>query len=227
MIKKIQRNNNSLHEITENLIMSEQNRTVYIVDDEKEICDSLRLLFESAELNVKTWLDPLEFLNDLDPAVQQGCLIADVMNPAMSGLLLLEKLKKMQCPIPVIMITGYGDIQMAVTAMKIGAAEFFTKPVCNEHLLEVVKNYLNNPLINNSSISSDLSMLTKREQQVINLILSGKFNKEIADELNISNSTVEAHRARIMKKFDVKNVVQLIRKYYKIDNTMAMNSKEL
>lgn len=191
-----------------------KDKTIFIVDDDREFAQSLAVLLESVNLKVKTFGSAMEYLAYHDHS-HQGCLLIDVRMPVMSGLELLEKLNAKRNMIPAIIMTGFGDIAMAVKAMKTGAVEFLVKPFNDQDLLEVIYSHLNEANIKEKlGISSQRNILTKREKQVIELILEGKFNKEIADELKISNSTVEAHRSRIMRKFQAKNAVELIKKYY-------------
>lgn len=195
--------------------MINESKTVYIIDDNTEVCRELQSLFASASLPVKICTDAASYFADDD--YHQGCLIMVIKPSDTNGLRLLDELKASGNLLPVLVITESGDIEMAVEAMKRGASEFMTRPLDHQHLLAMVINYLNTSSAKTGSpVSTKRNLLTKREQQVIDLILEGKFNKEIAEALNISNSTVEAHRARIMKKFQAKNVVQLIKKYYKI-----------
>ena len=192
--------------------MKPYNRTIYIVDDDSDVCDALRWLFESVHFNVETYKSAHAFLDNYNNN-KQGCIIVDVRMPVMSGLELLEHLNLQKKHLPVIMITGYGDIPMAVRAMKLGAIDFVLKPFNEQCLLEIVQKLpveaMNpNPI---EQINERISSLSERERQVIALILEGKLNKEIAYELSISISTVEAHRANIMRKMQAKNLAQLIK----------------
>jgi two-component system response regulator FixJ len=194
--------------------MPKKNPTVYIIDDEFEVCKALEYLFQSVQFNVETYKNAHMFLNKYNPNLQ-GCLIADVRLPEMSGLELLEQLKQQKSSLPVIIITGYGDIQMAVRAMKAGAKDFLLKPFNNQCLLETVQKCVNETsnMTSCEEIKQRINTLSHREHQITNLILDGKLNKEIAYELSISISTVEAHRARIMHKMGAKNLAQFIKMY--------------
>lgn len=189
-------------------------QTIFIIDDESEVCNALRWLFESVQFNVETYGTAQLFLEHYDHRMQ-GCLIADVRLPEMSGLELLEQLKQQKSNLPVIMITGHGDIQMAVRAMKAGAFDFIEKPFNEQGLLETVQKCMS--LSKNISsvelINERINKLSDRERQIINLIVDGKLNKEIAYDLSISISTVEAHRANIMHKMQAKNLAHLIKIY--------------
>ncbi|KTD69115.1 MULTISPECIES: response regulator transcription factor [Legionella] len=189
---------------------------VFIVDDDPEVCQALRWLFESVNVTVHTYKDAQDFLESYD-FKQKGCLIIDVRMPVMSGLELLEQhLSTSRTQLSVIMITGYGDIAMAVRAMKAGAADFILKPVNHQHLLEITqkclkKTYHYTVPHPQSDFFERLERLTKRERQVMDLVIEGKLNKQIAHELDISISTVEVHRASVMRKMEAKTLAELIK----------------
>lgn len=201
------------------------NATVFVVDDDPEICQSFRWLFESVNIPVKTYENAKIFLDDYD-VTQKGCLIIDVRMPIMSGLELLEYINPLRNQVSVIMITGYGDIAMAVRAMKAGAADFILKPVNHQHLLEITQKCLKKIHANSTHSQSDLyerlDRLTNRERQVMDLVIEGKLNKQIAHELDISISTVEVHRANVMRKMETKTLAELI----KINLLHAFSSDE-
>lgn len=190
------------------------NATVYIVDDDPQICKSFRWLFESVNLKVETYENAKNFLDNYNET-QNGCLITDVRMPIMSGIELLEHLNTKNNQLAVIIITGYGDIPMAVRAMKAGAYDFILKPVNHQDLLEVTQKCLKKNQITiprpQSDFSERLNSLTKREKQIMDLVIEGKLNKQIAYDLNISISTVEAHRAKVMKKMHTKTLADLIK----------------
>ncbi|QRN05184.1 response regulator [Legionella sp. MW5194] len=195
--------------------MLDMTQTVFIIDDEPEVSEALQWLFESVGIQVKAYTNANEFLDQYH-ANMRGCLISDVRMPGMSGLELIEKLKEQNNLLPVIIITGYGDVPMAIRAMKAGAIDFILKPVNDQNLLEIVQQRLNQSTTQNTwvtEVSERIQTLTEREIQVIELIVEGKLNKEICYELSISRSTVEAHRASIMKKMKAKNLAQLIKMY--------------
>lgn len=207
--------------------MMRNNQTVFIIDDELEVSKALQWLFESVGLQVSAYKNAYEFLDQYD-ANMQGCLISDVRMPGMSGLELIERLKEQNNLLPVIIITGYGDVPMAIRAMKAGAIDFILKPVNDQNLLEIVQQRLNQSVTQNAlikEISERIQTLTEREIQVIELIVEGKLNKEICYELSISRSTVEAHRASIMKKMKAKNLAQLIKMYvrFQINEELRVN----
>ena len=197
--------------------MAKNNPTIFIIDDEVNVCNALSWLFKSVQFNVETYDSAQLFLDKFNQE-KQGCIIMDVRLPGMSGLELLEQLKAQRSNIPVIIITGYGDIQMAVRAMKTGAVDFILKPFNDQCLLETVQKCINKTVSTSSIdlIQERINLLSERERQIINLILDGKLNKQIAYDLSISISTVEAHRANIMHKMQAKNVAQLIKMYLQV-----------
>ncbi len=188
--------------------------TIYVIDDDPEVCASLEWLFKSVSLPVKTYHDAQSFLQEYTTD-KIGCLIVDVRMPGMSGLELLEHLKSRRSHLSVVVITGYGDIAMAVRAMKSGACDFILKPLNQQFLLEVVQKQVNKSedMSNIESTRERISRLSERERQIMDLILDGRLNKQIAYDLDISISTVEAHRANIMQKIQAKNLAHLIRVY--------------
>ncbi|HHF7372963.1 response regulator transcription factor [Legionella bozemanae] len=202
------------------------NAAVFVVDDDPEICRSFRWLFESVNIPVKTYENAKAFLDSYD-GTQKGCLIIDVRMPIMSGLELLEHINSLRNQLSVIMITGYGDIPMAVRAMKAGATDFILKPVNHQHLLEITQKCLKkihtNSIQSQSNFYERLDRLTKRERQVMDLVIEGKLNKQIAHELDISISTVEVHRANVMRKMETKTLAELI----KINLLQAFSNEEL
>jgi FixJ family two-component response regulator len=189
-------------------------QTVFVVDDDETMRGSLRWLLESLKLNVQTYASAQDFLSDYDP-VQPGCLVLDVRMPDISGLQLHEILRQRQIHIPVILITGHGDISMAVHAMKAGAFDFIEKPFHDQALLERIQQGLamdarqRREAAGREKTIERLSSLTPREGEVLEGVISGKSNKLIATELNISTKTVEVHRAHVMEKMSVDSVAEL------------------
>lgn len=191
--------------------------SVFIVEDDTAICRALTELFKSVHLPVKIYNAAQDFLDDYD-ANSQGCLLIDVRLPFISGFDLIEKLQALDNKLPIIMMTGYGDVPMAVRAIKAGAVDFVMKPFNNQILVELVQRAINSVPASYKTPSSkidrqQLNSLTEREREVLEHLTAGKLNKEIAAELKISISTVEAHRARIMEKMQAKNIAELIKKY--------------
>jgi len=193
-----------------------QPATIFIIDDDPEICKSLQWLLESVCFNVKTFTCPITFLDYID-STHSGCIVTDLRMPYMSGLELLKELKFRKNQLPVFVISGHGDIPMAVRAIKMGAENFIAKPFNEQSFIEDLQQCL---LKNNStkSHSADtgnvcISQLTAREGEIMELILMGKLNKQIAYDLKIAISTVELHRSRIMHKMQAKTLPQLIKHY--------------
>jgi FixJ family two-component response regulator len=190
--------------------------TVFIVDDDEAVRDSLRWLLEANGYRVRAYVSAESFLEDYDPN-QVGVLIADVRMPGMSGLELQEQLIARKAPLPIVFITGHGDVPMAVTTMKKGAIDFLEKPFNESDLREIVARMLEQATQRVSKFQAQrdheamLARLTAREQQVLERIVAGRLNKQIADDLGISIKTVEAHRANIMEKLEVTTVADLMK----------------
>jgi two-component system, LuxR family, response regulator FixJ len=188
----------------------------YIVDDDPALRDSLCMLLESVAIRSSAFSGAEELLHSgvlLEPG--PACLVADVRMPGISGMTLLERLHDAGIDIPTIVITGYGDIPMAVRAMKLGAVDFITKPVNAQALLELVQNTLRDASAASgpdTEIDATLRCyleLTPREQQVFHSLTAGQTNRMVAEELGISVRTAEFHRARVMKKMQVSNLAEL------------------
>ncbi len=188
--------------------------TVFIVDDDKGVQRSLRLLLESVNLKVQTFGNAQEFLNVYNPC-QPGCLVLDVRMPGMSGMELHSKLKADQMDIPVIIITGHGDIEMAVRALHAKAVTFIEKPFRDQVLLDNIHKAINIDVedrrkrAKQEDIKAKIATLTDRERQVFDLLVDGKSNKVIGYELKISHKTVVFHRINILEKMKVDSVVKL------------------
>ena len=191
--------------------------TVYIVDDDDAVRDSLQWLLEAdPTYKVQTFASAEAFLAryNNDPV---GCLILDVRMPGMSGLELQEQLNNRGSTLPIIFITGHGDVPMAVSTMKKGAVDFIEKPFNEAELRRIVENMLDLARNRQQKDATKqqqealLSRLTARENQVLERIVAGRLNKQIADDLNISIKTVEAHRANIMDKLSVTTVADLMK----------------
>lgn len=195
--------------------MSEQ-ITVFIVDDDADVRLSLKMLIESVGLAAETFESAQVYLDSFDPS-RPGCLILDVRMKGMSGLTLQEHLsKKPLCP-PIIIITGHGDVPMAVRAVKAGASEFLEKPFNEQHLLDSIHIAIEQDAeqrgkaLRLAEIQARVDRLTEREKEVMELIVAGKLNKNIASDLNISQSTVEAHRSKVMDKMEARTLSDLMR----------------
>lgn len=191
-------------------------QTVYVVDDDAAIRDALRLLLKSSGMRVETFASAEEFLGTCRPPLA-GCLLVDVRMPGMSGLELQEALAAHGVRLPVIVITGHGDVAMAVRAMKAGALDFIEKPFDNVALLECLRNTLTRAADTRrheqemAQTSARLALLTQREREVMQLLIAGKSNKVIAADLGISTRTVEVHRARIMEKLKARSLADVVR----------------
>jgi FixJ family two-component response regulator len=190
--------------------------TVYIVDDDDAVRDSLRWLLEANSYRVRAYASAESFLAEYDEQ-QPGVLIVDVRMPGMSGLELQEQLIARKSSMPVVFITGHGDIPMAISTMKKGAVDFLEKPFDETALREIVGRMFeqaNQRLTQAKAVRQHeamLARLTSREQQVLERIVAGRLNKQIADDLGISIKTVEAHRANIMEKLQVTTVADLMK----------------
>jgi len=190
--------------------------TVFIVDDDEAVRDSLRWLLEANGYRVRDYASAEAFLEAYDPSVV-GVLIVDVRMPGMSGLELQEVLIARKAPLPIVFITGHGDVPMAVSTIKKGAVDFLEKPFNEADLRAIVATMFirAQELASQEALRRDreamLSRLTSREHQVLERIVAGRLNKQIADDLGISIKTVEAHRANIMEKLQVATVADLMK----------------
>ncbi|QDU10251.1 Transcriptional regulatory protein TdiR [Gimesia aquarii] len=193
----------------------EKEATVFVVDDDPAIRKSLRWLIESVGLKVETHELASDFLESYSPD-SPGCLVLDVRIPGMSGLELQEKLRDRGYDIPVVIVSGYGDVPMAVRAMKAGAVDFLEKPVSDQVLLDYIQKGIERDINNkknrleNKELMERKKSLTRRELEVMEHVVSGQSSREIAEILNVSFKTIEAHRAKIMKKMKAKSVPKLI-----------------
>ena len=190
--------------------------TVYIVDDDQATRKSLRWLIETLGVSVQTFPSGPSFLESYDPS-QPGCLVLDVMMAGMSGLDVQKELKARNIEIPVIVLTGYGDVPTAVRALKNGAVEFLEKPFDGEVLLDQVRRAIEVDSRRRGEceaanvVRNRLLRLTPRERQILQLVVDGLSSKEIAGQLDVSFKTVEAHRAKIMRKMEADGVAQLVK----------------
>ncbi len=190
--------------------------TVFVVDDDQAMRQSIEFLLTSAGLSARTFDSGRAFLNAFTPDMH-GCLLLDVRMPGMSGLDLLEKLRERHVNLPVIMVTAYADVPMAVRAMQCGACDFIEKPFDAAVLLERVNKALRLELATRADdehrrqVRHRLDRLTPREREVMDLVVSGMLNKQVAAELGISIKTVETHRACIMEKTAAGSLAELVR----------------
>ncbi|HNR23661.1 MAG TPA: response regulator transcription factor [Steroidobacteraceae bacterium] len=190
--------------------------TIYIVDDDDGMRRALTLLMATVGYNPVAFARPSEFLAKYDPSLA-GCLVIDVRMPEMSGLEVQQQLNRSGSMLPVILITGHGDIPMAVQAMKNGASDFLQKPFRDQDLLDSINAALKQDAENRTSVErlTDLrrrvESLTPREQEVMDLVVDGRANKVIAIDLGLSERTVEIHRANVMAKMGARSVAHLVK----------------
>ena len=190
--------------------------TVYVVDDDEAVRDSLQWLLEGKDYRVRCFDSAETFLSRYD-AREVACLIVDIRMGGMSGLELQDKLIERKSPLPVVFITGHGDVPMAVDTMKKGAMDFIQKPFKEGDLVSLVESMLDSAREsfsdhqNAASRDALMAKLTTREAQVLERIVAGRLNKQIADDLGISIKTVEAHRANIMEKLNANTVADLLK----------------
>ena len=190
--------------------------TVYVVDDDEAVRDSVQWLLEGQDFRVRCFESAEAFLARYDPR-EVACMIVDIRMNGMSGLKLQDRLPERGSALPIAIITGHGDIPLAVDTMKKGALDFIQKPFKEEHLITLVERMLEQARTNFSeqqqTASRDalLAKLTGRESQVLERIVAGRLNKQIADDLGISIKTVEAHRANIMEKLGANTVADLLK----------------
>ncbi len=198
--------------------------TVFIIDDEQEVRDSMKWLLQSGGFKAEVYPDALSFLEEY--ADEKGCLILDVRMPKMTGLELQAILLERKIKLPIIFITGHGDIDMAVRAMKLGAVDFLTKPVNHQLLLETVNKTIHRYYEESQDdqakekILAQYQQLTPREKEIFLYIIYGKLNKVIAYELSISVNTVEIHRGNIMRKMNAKTLAELVRMGIQIESEL-------
>jgi len=190
--------------------------TIFVVDDDDAVRTSLRLLLKSVGLPVETFSSAQEFLDAFD-AERAGCLVLDIRMPGMSGLDLQQKLNEMHAIIPIVFITGHGDVPMAVEAMQHGAIDFIQKPFRDQELIDRINQARETDQKNREglgerdAIIKRMGHLTPREREVLNLVTKGKANKVIAFDLSVSQRTVEIHRARVMEKMGASSLAHLVR----------------
>ncbi len=190
--------------------------TIFIVDDDMAVRDALKLLLRSVGQAVETYGSAQEFL-DAYSEDRPGCLVLDIRMPGMSGLELQQKLNERHSILPIIFITGHGDVPMAVEAMQAGAVDFIQKPFRDQDLIDRINQALERDNNNRAAlgerndIRKRLETLTPREREVLDLVVHGKANKVIAGDLKLSQRTVEIHRARVMEKMQASSLAHLVR----------------
>ncbi|MGI9243720.1 MAG: response regulator transcription factor [Verrucomicrobiales bacterium] len=192
-----------------------QNATIYVVDDDPSVRKALKRAFKTSGCQVEAFPSALDFLNGGRRDVT-GCLLLDVRMPGLSGLELQEKLVSHKIDLPIVFITGHGDIPMSVKAIKAGAVDFLPKPIDPDQLFEVVRAAIEkHALVREANASLRefrrcIDTLTRREREVMDLVVKGRLNKQIADSLGITEFTVKVHRGRAMRKARVESVAELV-----------------
>ena len=201
-------------------------QTVFIVDDDEGVRDGLSLLLATVGVSCELYESAQAFLDTYDDC-KRGCLVLDIRMPRMTGLDLQKKLREMGSALPVIFITGHGDIPMAVEAMRYGALDFIRKPFREHDLLERINEALNidedahRKAVDREALAERLSTLSQREKEVFDRVADGQMNKVIAADLGISERTVEVHRGQVMKKLDVRTLAQLVRVKIEMEQSAA------
>ena len=190
--------------------------TVFVIDDDAAVRKAVSRLLRSAGIAVAVFALPREFLAQYDPDMP-GCLVLDLAMPDINGLQLQTTLGMKGCTLPIIFLTGQGDVSKSVQAMKHGAFDFFSKPVKEKDLLPAVRAAIERNAVarreqaKRSEICARLDTLTPREREVLEHVVAGKLNKQIASDLSITEATVKMHRARVMTKMKVQGVADLVR----------------
>ncbi len=204
--------------------------TIFIVDDDAAVRDALKLLLRSVGQAVETFGSAQEFL-DAYSEDRPGCLVLDIRMPGMSGLELQQKLNEKHSILPIIFITGHGDVPMAVEAMQAGAVDFIQKPFRDQDLIDRINQALEKDSSNRAALGERndirrrLDTLTPREREVLDLVVHGKANKVIAGDLKLSQRTVEIHRARVMEKMQASSLAHLVRMVLEVGQAYPERSK--
>jgi FixJ family two-component response regulator len=199
---------------------------VYIVDDDEAVRDAIGMLLETVDIPYVAFPDAQSFLAGVDPQAV-NCLVLDIRMPGMSGLELQDKLGEMNVDVPIVFITGHGDIPMAVEAMRRGAVDFLRKPFRDQELLDRIQEALSRDAGNRDqaadleSLTERVSSLTPREQEVFRRVAVGQANKVIAIELGISERTVEIHRSNVMQKTQSRSLADLVRLLIRLEDAGA------
>jgi FixJ family two-component response regulator len=198
---------------------------VVVVDDDEAVRDSLSMLLESVGIQHRLYSNAMSFLDDLD-TLNHGCIVLDIRMPGMSGLELQAELNRREVMLPIIFITGHGDIGMAVKAMRLGALDFIPKPYHEQELLDRIHEALahdaskRDRVHDHEELLSRIDTLTKREHQVFDRVAAGQANKVIAQDLGVSERTVEVHRSEVMKKMGARSLAKLVRKHLEAERPL-------
>jgi FixJ family two-component response regulator len=190
--------------------------TVFVIDDDSSVREALESLFQSVGLDVRVFSAAQDFMQ-AKPSDGAGCLVLDVRMPGLSGLDLQRELARTSPGIPIVFITGHGDIPMAVSAMQAGAVGFLTKPFRDQELLDAVQSGIarGRARVSREAVVTDIrdryQTLTAREREVMHLVASGKLNKQVAAALGVSEVTVKVHRAQVMRKMNARSLADLVR----------------
>ena len=209
--------------------MSDDEPVVFIVDDDASVRDAVEDLLRSVGLRAESFGSAQEFLNRVRPEAP-GCIVLDVRLPGLSGLEFQRALTQAGVYLPIIFMTGYGDIPMSVQAMKSGAIEFLAKPLKEQALLDAVQSAIerDRARIREAKVVADLrkrlDSLTSRERDVLALVVTGRLNKQVAGQLGVSEMTVKVHRSQVMRKMRAKSLVDLVRMADKLGLTTRQDS---
>lgn len=201
----------------------DDNAVIFVVDDDAEVREAIRLLMESVGLEVQVFSSGQDYLDQFDPSLP-GCLVLDIRMPGISGLELQSRLASETIHPPIVVITGHGDVPMAVRAVQAGAIDFIEKPFKDQHLLDSVHRALAVDARQRGEVSrlhevrNRFARLTPREREVLELVVSGARNKVIAARLGVSQSTVEVHRSRVMEKMEAATLSDLMRMIFVLEN---------
>jgi FixJ family two-component response regulator len=197
--------------------MMEPGSVVFVIDDDAAIRDALGSLIRSIGLGVETFRSPADFLKSEPPKTRPSCLVLDVRLPGTSGLDFQRRLAEANLDIPIIFITGHGDVQMSVRAMKAGAIDFLTKPFRDQDLIDAIQASLEKDRarrdreMETATLRERFESLTRREQEIVPWIITGKPNKQIAAAIGATEATVKVHRSQLMRKMGAESVVALVR----------------
>lgn len=202
--------------------LNAQPATVFVVDDDPGVQQALKMLFRSVGHRIEVFATAQEFLDAYDEQ-WSGCIVLDIYMPGMSGLELQQRLNERHSILPIVFMTGHGDVPMAVEAMQAGAVDFIQKPFHDEDMLDRVSQAINKDTDNRRvlrerhEIAKRLELLTPREKEIMSLVVNGRANKVIAADLSLSQRTVEIHRARVMEKMQASSLAHLVRMVIAVD----------